>query len=605
MRIRQTLYILSFVLLTSLLAACVQEDKLPAASGTLHLSINNISSQTETRLTPGEIGKPLKEKFTLKIQRTGSQSVYYDGIFKESIELPAGNYDITATYGQNVTIGKDCPYYTGTTREVKVEADKTTGVTIPCKVSNALISVKFGADEDEKARFDRYYKDYGLIVRIGDFSLPITNEYPNSSIYFPAGSSPKLFFYGKLKMDNEREVSHELSSDQFPATLDAADHAIITLGLPDPESFINVNISKVEVVTVTMGETIPLSWLPVSAVVPLHHYDENNILQGTNLIFSDSYPGMKWKAIITNATGETVRTVSGQGELKSGYEDSETWPYLPAGKYKATFYLVNGEEENKTASREFEIGKPTIEVKVGGYSSYTKYIEGDIDAANACERKTIYSPSVSVNVSEKLLNKYSYTFSYTYDGSTYNVEAGKNAYSVDKIEGQTVSFDPHVLKANASFDGVAAESQKNFYITGLPVNFTPPTEAQGWVAATDRITFSENEVKLGALGGLTAHSNEYIYNNDFAIPTATKISMDYDVMIHPATVGTTLTITIGNSQLFAQTQNGGAFNTTDYPHKGTSTTTLIEKASQLRCLNSYGGGYTGSHIYSLILKYSK
>lgn len=605
MRIRQTLYILSFVLLTSLLAACVQEDKLPAASGTLHLSINNISSQTETRLTPGEIGKPLKEKFTLKIQRTGSQIVYYDGIFKESIELPAGNYDITATYGQNVTIGKDCPYYTGATREVKVEADKTTGVTIPCKVSNALISVKFGADEDEKARFDRYYKDYGLIVRIGDFSLPITNEYPNSSIYFPAGSSPKLFFYGKLKMDNEREVSHELSSDQLPATLDAADHAIITLGLPDPESFINVNISKVEVVTVTMGETIPLSWLPVSAVVPLHHYDENNVLQGTNLIFSNSYPGMKWKAIITNATGETVRTVSGQGELKSGYEDSETWPYLPAGKYKATFYLVNGEEESKTASREFEIGKPTIEVKVGGYSSYTKYIEGDIDAANACERKTIYSPSVSVNVSEKLLNKYSYTFSYTYDGNTYNVEAGKNAYSVDKIEGQTVSFDPHVLKANASFDGVAAESQKNFYITGLPVNFTPPTEAQGWVAATDRITFSDNEVKLGALGGLTAHSNEYIYNNDFAIPTETKISMDYDVMIHPATVGTTLTITIGNNQLFAQTQNGGAFNTTDYPHKGTSITTLIEKASQLRCLNSYGGGNTGSHIYSLILKYSK
>lgn len=605
MRIRHTLHILSFVLLTLLLSACVQEDRLPADSGTLHLSINKISSQTETRLTPGEIGKPLKERFSLKIQRTGSQSVYYNGNFKESIELPAGNYDITATYGENATIGKDCPYYTGTIREVKVEADKTTGVTIPCKVSNALISVKFGANEDEKARFDRYYKDYGLMVRVGDFSLPITREFPNSSIYFPAGSSPKLSFYGKLKMDNEREVSLELASDQFPATFDAADHAIITLGLPDPESFINVNISKVEVVTVTMGETIPLSWLPVSAVIPLHHYDENNILQGTNLIFSDSYPGMKWKAVVTNASGETVRTVTGKGELHSGYDNSDAWPYLPAGKYKATFYLVNGEEESKTASREFEIGKPTIEVKVGGYSSYTKYSEGDIDAANACERKTIYNPSVSVNISENLLNKYSYTFSYTYDGGTYNVEAGKNAYSVDKIEGQTVSFDPHVLKANVSFDGVAVETQKDFYITGLPINCTPPTEAQGWVAATDRITFSDNEVKLGALGGLTAHSNEYIYNNDFAIPAETKISMDYDVMIHPATVGTTLTITIGNNQLFAQTQNGGAFNTTDYPHKGTSITTLIEKASQLRCLNSYGGGNTGSHIYSLILKYSK
>jgi hypothetical protein len=601
------LYTILILALGAIFNACNEIEDIETAQGTLRFSISQISVKTETRATPSELGKPLASKFNLKLQRTGTSLVAYDGKFVETMQVKTGMYNITATCGDNPIIGRNSPYYIGKSDNVAVNTGTTTAVTIPCKVANALISVKFGKDEEERIRFDRFYEDFGVLVFVDNYSMEIPMNDSQSSIYFRAGSSPKLVFYGKLKNDNNRPISFDLTSESLPKVFQEADHAIVTLTLPDPESALNVNITKVDLETVLLDETIPLSWLPVSTATASHQYDNNGALLGTDVKFSNSYPGMKWKAEVTNSNNEKVREITGQGELISNHETSTDWPYLPVGNYKATYYIVNDGSANKIGSRDFYVDRPEINVKVDGYTSYTKYLEGDVDAANSCERKTVYSPAVMLNISESLLNsgKYNYSFSYTYDGVTEQVTAGKNAFSVDYIENQSISLSPHVLKTNATFDGISVEASKDFYITGLPVNYTPPTEAQGWVAATDRITFSNNEVKLGAQGGITAHSNEYIYNNDFAIPASTKVSLDYDVMIHPATVGTTLTITIGNSQLFSQTQNGGAFNSTDYPHKGTNTTTLIESATQMRCLNSYGGGNTGSHIYSLVLKYSK
>ncbi|MBR4160180.1 MAG: DUF4493 domain-containing protein [Bacteroidaceae bacterium] len=601
------LYTILILALGAIFNACNEIEDFETAQGTLRFSISQISVKTETRATPSELGKPLASKFNLKLQRTGTSLVAYDGKFVETMQVKTGMYNITATCGDNPIIGRNSPYYIGKSDNVAVNTGTTTAVTIPCKVANALISVKFGKDEEERIRFDRFYDDFGVLVFVDDYSMEIPMNDSQSSIYFRAGSSPKLVFYGKLKYDNNRPISFDLTSESLPKVFQEADHAIVTLTLPDPESASIVNIGKVAVEDANMDETIPLSWLPVPTATPKHQYDGNGYLVGTNVTFSNSYPGMNWKAVLVNANGEEVREIEGQGELLTKYDNSTEWPYLPQGKYTAHYYFLTNEGETKVSSREFTVPQPQIEVSAGGYSSYTKYLEGDVDAANSCERKTVYSPAVMLNISESILNsgKYNYSFSYTYDGVTEQVTAGKNAFSVDYIENQSVSLSPHVLKANATFDGISVEASKDFYITGLPVNYTPPTEAQGWVAATDRITFSNNEVKLGAQGGITAHSNEYIYNNNFAIPASTKVSLDYDVMIHPATVGTTLTITIGNSQLFSQTQNGGAFNSTDYPHKGTNTTTLIESVTQMRCLNSYGGGNTGSHIYSLVLKYSK
>ncbi len=603
---RHSLTILIALVMGAVMGGCSPEDLSSLASGTLHLSIGHAATKTETRATPTQIGKPLAEKFKLKIQRSGSDYLSYDGRFVGDVELRVGTYDITAYYGDNVALGKNTPYYEGVATAV-IEEDQSTSVTIPCRVANALVSVVFGRNEVEEARFDRFYEDYGVAVRVGEHSLSLPyDEVKSCSVYFPAGSKPVLLFYGTLKETGER-VWCELSSTALPETFKAADHAIVTLNLPDPESALNVDISKVEVVTAMLEETIPLSWLPISTATAAHHYDAQGVLVGTDVTFSNSYPGMQWKAVVTNAAGQEVRSIAGKGELVSAYNSSSAWPYLPVGDYKATFYLEDDGNYNKVGSRDFNVGQPELRITLGGYSSYTKYLEGDVNAANKCDRKTVYDISVALNVSEALLAKYPYTFTFQYASmAVEKVAAGKNTFKMSEpLTNQAVSFTPYRLKANALFDGIAVSSNRDFYITGLPVTYAPPKKETGWVAGTDYVTFSANEVKLGERGWLTAHYNEYIHNPDFAIPHNTGVAMDYSFMIHPATEGTTLTITVGEDVILSKREEGGLANSSDYPHSGTNSVTLSGNAVEIKCLNSYGGSATYTSIYSLAFKYSK
>ena len=597
---RNIAYILISLFTVAFMGACSQEEIDSLANGTLHLSIGHAAPKVETRATPAQLGKPLADKFSLRIQRSGSSIVFYDGKFVSDLEVKIGTYDITAYYGEDVVIGKDAPYYEGVATAL-IEEDKSTSVTIPCRVANALISVIFGRDEVERKRFDRFYTDYGLIVKIGDHSLALTADEVESSIYFPAGSTPTLIFYGTLK-ENDELVWCELSSTSLPIPFAAADHAIVTLNLPDPESALNVDITKVEVVTESMVETIPLSWLPLSTATAQHHYDEQGILVGTDVTFSNSYPGMTWKAVVTNANGEEVRSVSGTGELLSAYNSSSAWFYLPSGNYKATIYLEDEGNFNKVGSRDFNVGKPELKLTLGGYSSYTKFLEGDVDAANACDRGSVYDISVSLNVSEVLLAKFPYTFTYQYGTmAVENVTTGKNSFKRSSpLTGQAVDFTPYRLKANASFDGATAEGKLDFYITGLPVTYAPPTESAGW-KATGTVSFSDENVILGHNAGQYSQS---ITNNDIALPQSTKVALDYDVKIRTGWAqGTTLTISIGEDPFFSQSKGTSNFDET--PYKGTVMMPLTNDAAEIKCHNSYGLEQVYSYIYSLSLKYGK
>ena len=150
----------------TLFGGCTSDEGLYLPNGSLCLSIGKVSSETETRATPAELGKPVSSQFQLKIQRNDSEQVAYEGNFTdEPLEVRIGTYDITATYGEDVIIGKDAPYYIGTATAV-VEKDAQKNVSIPCKVGTALVSVKFGRDQEEKERFSRFYSDYGLLVQV-------------------------------------------------------------------------------------------------------------------------------------------------------------------------------------------------------------------------------------------------------------------------------------------------------------------------------------------------------------------------------------------------------------------------------------------------------
>ena len=583
--------IFTILLMTSLLVGCVQEDGLSLANGKLHLSIGKISTQTGSRATPSELGKPLAEQFQLKIQRQGSQYTTYEGAFQEEFSIKVGTYDITATYGEDVIIGRDTPYYIGTTEAI-VNKDASTTASIPCKVGNALVSVFFGKNQDETARFDKFYEEYGVLVQIGDYSMGIDKEQTASSIYFPAGSQPQFYFYGTLKSDNSRMVSIELNHKNLPDVFHAADHAKLTLTLPDPESALGVNISKAEVTTVQLDETIPLSWLPVSTVIPTHQYNEDKMLVGTNLTFSNNYPGMEWKAVVTNANGETVRTVTGSGALFSEYKSSSDWPYLPAGKYKATYYLVKEDGENKVSSREFIVGQPTLTAKAEGYTSYDKYLSRDIDAANAADGYTLYEPQVSVNISPSLAAnpRYGYQMTYTFNGETNTTTNNIQNIGNKKLDARLAAYQ---LSMNVQFAGEQIAANNDFYITGIPFMFAPPTTST-WEKDGD-VTDEGDYARMGRWNG----GSQSLTYTKVAIPTGTQLSLDYKFKPNAGAVSTTFTISAGD-----QTLVSGKANSYQNPtYEGVQSVTISPDATYIRCHNSYGAGNTGTDLYRIGLQY--
>ena len=570
--------------------ACAQEDIVNVPNGELRFSITQPNTDLNTRATPAELGSPLAEKFNLKIQRQNSEYVAYDGIFKESIEVSVGNYNIIATCGEDVLIGKDTPYYVGNAMAT-VEKDRSTAVKIPCKVGNALVSVRFGRDSEEKNRFDRFYEDYGLVVKNGDYSMSISKDETSTSIYFPAGTSPELLFYGTLKQDGGRTVYTTLKHKDLPSVFQAADHATLTISLPDPVSAIVVNIDKVELEEARLDETIPLSWLPVSAVVASHNYNDRGVLMGTDLIFSNTYPGMTWEARISNEAGDTVRKVKGTGALVSEYTDSQEWPYLMAGKYKATYFLHTEGSVDKVSSREFLINAPQLEVTLGGYTSHSLYEEGNITAANQSDGHTIYNPQILVKIAPELISmkKYGYQMEYTFNDEIAHSEQNTITLNTVKLTART---QPYVMSADVAFDGVRVQRSRNFVLTGIPFHFEPPT-TDTWEKNGD-VTDDGDYARFGNWSG---GSQSLTYKN-VAIPAGTHLLLDYKFFT-TSDLNNTFSISAGDQTIVSASTSGYS----EADRDGTESFTLSAATTSIRCVNSYGAGLSRTDLYRVGMKY--
>ena len=596
------------LLAAMLLAACSDEAGWTAEEGTLRVALADVSDAVQTRSTPSELGAPALENFRINITDTDGRRVYSKPYSTADIHLAAGSYTVEALCGDNPAIGYDAPYYTGSA-SAEVASEGVTEASIACKVSNALVSVRFGRDDAERARFDKFYKNYALQVWNGDKSASITSIQPGRSAYFPAGSSIRLAFTGTLR-GNDRVVNTTLdpSGTGFPSVFQAADHAIVTLSLPDPECVTAVEISKVELVEATVAGTIPLDWLPTPVATASHVYNAQGLLTGTDITFNNAYPDMTWKAVLTDASGNAVRTVEGTGALKSrGTDNAEGWPYVPTGTYTATYYvMVDGTmQQTKTAS--VLVGSPDIKVTTEAYTSYSKYLANEVDAANACDAYTVYSPQVKVNISRDLIlnSRYSRSLTVKLNDSTINGAFDDNEMEYADQTGLTPSFTAYTLRASVTFDQTTATASKDLYITGLPASWTPPTEGDWAVSGTHNWNGNYNNKDCVRLGQNTTSQPQYITCDKFAIPAGVKIEAPYDVMSHGATVATTLSLSLGNDTYFSQKSSGGAFNSKDHYYEDTAYFTLSANATQAKANNSYGSGQTCSRIYSLSYYYGK
>ena len=591
------------------LAGCIDEgtDDVVVVGGGLVLSIPALEVQVNTtRSAPSALAKPAASAFHVTVVRQSDAAVIYDGAYtSEKITAAPDDYVITAFCGDNPLLAIDKPYYTGTATATVVSTTEPTEVSLPVTVGNALISAVFGADEETAARFDRFYDDYGVRVIVGNNSATISGADASKSVYVRAGTTVALEFTGYLKAAEKQVTMPIVLPEDISYTLAAADHLIITLSLePNAESAV-VTVVKAEVEKEDVETKVSYNWLPCPVVTTEHKYVSGELV-GTDLNISASFPDVTWEARIHqgSASGTVVRVVSGKGALSSTYELNPAWPFLPAGTYVATYryYSKQGKAYNFGKTTEFTIPQPSLTLTVDAYTAHSKYEQGDITAANACERLTVYSPKVTWNVSNTLLSNDNYTKTYTTSiaGISSIVAATRNSITLANITDVPVSATPHTLSVTANLCGQDVVATKSLRITGLPVNFNPPSTATGWSNDAGTTDFESDHVRLGNYSWSQPHR---IKNSSWInVPQGTYLTLDYDIVLHRAAVSTTANVKVGSQQIVEVSESSYG---EDVHNSGVVTVILASAASEITCEGSYGSGATHTKVYKLHFKYGQ
>lgn len=266
----------------SVFVGCSKDDEQTERSGFV-ISLDEATVDVASRATPKELGKPLDVNFRIKVVNTATGSSVYDGAFTKLIPVNAGSYELTASYGEDVELEFDTPYYIGTATAEHQE-NVNTPVTIPCKVGNALLSVVFeNADE-----FNKLYSKYGLRVDVGESSKTIGSDETAKSLYFKAGSDVKIYF-DATKKDNSPYSVDLTASLSSVLPFKAADHAVVKLSA----SAFGLKIEKIEVEKVTVSETIPVEWLPkpkVSGFEDITYVETDDAPQNAVIDYTASLP---------------------------------------------------------------------------------------------------------------------------------------------------------------------------------------------------------------------------------------------------------------------------------------------------------------------------
>lgn len=325
-------------LLGVLFVACSEEENLSQTSKTGFLVSLTEDVKVDSRKTPEELGKPAASQFKLKItnQATGSE-LYNDSYTNQLIPASAGTYEIEATYGDNPVLALDAPYYKGTTEAELADGESKT-VQVNCKVANALASVVF--DNSGTNTFEsQFASSYGVRVSVNGSSTTLTNN--GESAYYRAGSMPVFTFVGTLRNGGGvKEVPLENSNLSNPSTFVAGQHCQITLKLSDAAPGLRVEISKVEVNSLTINETIPLEWLPKPKVTA------EGFTDNTLSMYETETPTAKFNFNLSSALQELKFTLN--------FAD-ETYQSL-----NKTYTLSELSEEDRTALTNAGVVLPVI-----------------------------------------------------------------------------------------------------------------------------------------------------------------------------------------------------------------------------------------------------
>ena len=344
-----------YVLLMGFAFAACQDDSLGGTEqGGIRIALTDGTAGVDvtTRSTPSELFDGFKQKF--KFQIKGDNYDQTHDWTDEVIPLAAGVYDITATCGTeqaDSVVQFDKPCYTGTKEGLKVNAGETaTTAEISCKVTNALVSLKF-VEENEADFADAY-----AMIAVGTGAEtrwdPLTK-----SAYFKAGSSlSKLTIFKDGSDSKGADILTDAQKDaNFPKTFAAGDHLILTLSIAKANGNAAIKVSKVEVVPVTIEETIPLEWLPAPKIG--YFNDEEGL---TSIEYTES----------NNATPAKLNFSGSMAieDIELGFEFGDI---QYADWNNKTYNLASISDEDKSALTQAGIVLPELEESTTGSIDFT------------------------------------------------------------------------------------------------------------------------------------------------------------------------------------------------------------------------------------------
>ena len=219
----------------------------------------------------------------------------------------------------------------------------------------------------------------------------------------------------------------------------------------------------------------------------VHVYNQG-VLVGTKLSLSNApIEGKEWSAVVKNANGTVVRSLQGTGNLTSSENDA-AWPYLPQGGYTVEYSFDNSNGKRITMTMQFNVvEKPTFTVSTYAYTSFSYYkgdgVERDVETANSLHNMTIYEPRITINgIDSKILKSSNYTFTSQISSVSSSVK-GRDGAVITYNNATVSNLGAYSLTGLVSFDGTSVSAVKTVYITGIPYNAEPPTQANGWTGS--------------------------------------------------------------------------------------------------------------------------
>ena len=259
---RKIQYILYVAFVALFFTACQEDDFGGAEQGGIRIALADGTTGVDvtTRSTPSELFDGFKKKFKFQIKGGDNYDQTHEWT-EDVIPLAAGVYEIIATCGTEQAAGVvefDKPCYTGKAEGIKVEVGKEAKAEVKCKVTNALVSIKFAEG------YETYAENAYAMIAVGS-GIETNWAELSESAYFKAGSSlTKLVLYKNGSESLPADILTEAKKvSGFPETLfKAGDHLILTLSVAKKNGNVSFKVSKVELKEVTIEETIPMEWLP-------------------------------------------------------------------------------------------------------------------------------------------------------------------------------------------------------------------------------------------------------------------------------------------------------------------------------------------------------